>query len=53
MGKVRRLTYFHGEAVIFVKTERRCNSAKVLTFVVEDKGIILHRDVKFSEKFVA
>ena len=32
--------------------KRCCNGAKVFTFVVEDKGIVLHGDVKFSEKFV-
>ena len=29
-----------------------CDSAKVFTFDVEDQSIVLHRDVKFGEKFV-
>ena len=50
---VRRLTYSHGEAVIFVKTKGCCYSAEVFTFVVEDKIIVLHGDVKLSEKFLS
>ena len=37
---------------MIVETERCCDSAKVFTFVVEDKSVVLHKDVKFDEKFV-
>ena len=46
------MAYSHGESVVFVQTERCCNSAKVFSFIIEEKRIVLHGDVKFSEKFV-
>ena len=52
LSNVRCLTYSHGEWIVFVETKRRCNGAKIFTFIVENKGIVLHGDVKFSEKFV-